>query len=235
MVLGSAPRELWLVYLASIAGTAAYGLVNMSLRLYLLQDLSLSREVAGGFLGAWALMISVSSFLAGCLSDAIGIRRTLIFSFALCAITRALSAVVQHPVLMPALALVPMALGIAMAIPVMVAALCRYTARWQRSLAFALLYVVPGRAVFIFRRTLRRHFLFRPDAELNELFLSRSSPAAMCRPAMQATSCRVSSLTENGGRRLIDLRSTARRSHEAVWSSCSRLLRCTCVGYGRLL
>jgi len=31
--------------------------------------------------------------------------------------------------------------------------------------------VVLGRAAFISRRTLRRHFLFRPDAELNGLVL----------------------------------------------------------------
>ena len=141
-VLGSAPRELWLVYFGKICETAAYGLVNASLMLYLINELGYSDEGAGGFVGIWATVISAFTFLVGSLSDAIGIRKTLIFSFALCAITRALAAVIGHPILTPVLALMPMTLGVAMTIPVMVAGARRYTGPRQRSIGFALLYVV---------------------------------------------------------------------------------------------
>ena len=141
-VLRSAPRELWLVFLAKIAETTAYALVNASLMLYLINELGYSDEGAGGFVGIWATVISAFVFLVGSLSDAIGIRKTLIFSFAVCAITRLLAAFIGHPILTPIFALMPMTLGVAMTIPVMVAATRRFTSPKQRSIGFALLYVV---------------------------------------------------------------------------------------------
>ena len=141
-VLKSAPRELWLIYLAKISETTAYALVNASLMLYLINELGYSDEGAGGFVGVWATVISAFVFLVGSLSDAIGIRKTLIFSFTLCVVTRVLAAVIGHPVLTPIVALMPMALGVAMTIPVMVAGARRYTSPRQRSIGFALLYVV---------------------------------------------------------------------------------------------
>lgn len=140
-VLGAAPRELWLVYFGKVCETTAYALVNASLMLYLINELGYSDEGAGGFVGVWATVIAAFTFLVGSLSDAIGIRKTLIFSFALCAVTRALTAFIGHPVLTPVLALMPMTLGVAMTIPVMVAGARRYTGPRQRSIGFAMLYV----------------------------------------------------------------------------------------------
>ncbi len=140
-VLKSAPRELWLVYFGKVAETCAYSLVNASLMLYLINELGYSDEGAGGLVGVWATIIALFTFLVGSLSDAIGIRKTLIFAFALCAITRLMMAVVGHPVLTPILGLMPMTLGVAMTIPVMVAAARRFTNSKQRSMGFALLYV----------------------------------------------------------------------------------------------
>ena len=141
-VLGSAPRELWLVFFGKITETTAYALVNASLMLYLINELGYSDEGAGGFVGIWATVMAAFTFLVGSLSDAIGIRKTLIFSFALCTVTRLLTAVIGHPVLTPILALMPMTLGVAMTIPVMVAGARRFTGPRQRSIGFALLYVV---------------------------------------------------------------------------------------------
>ncbi|RLB58837.1 MAG: hypothetical protein DRI90_16215 [Deltaproteobacteria bacterium] len=141
-VLLSAPRELWIVYFGKVMETAAYALFNAGLMLYLINDLRFSDEGAGFFVGLWAVMISFFTFLVGSLSDAIGIRKTLIFSFTLCAITRGLTAVLGDPILAPVLGLVPMSLGVAMTIPVMVAAARRFTNKRQRSMGFALLYVM---------------------------------------------------------------------------------------------
>ena len=122
--------------------TAAYGLFNMGLMLYLMNDLQFSDEGAGSFVGVWATIIALFTFLVGSLSDAVGIRRTLIFSFALCMVTRALTALIGDPFFAPLLGLIPMTLGVAMTIPVMVAATRRFTNQAQRSMAFSLLYVL---------------------------------------------------------------------------------------------
>jgi MFS family permease len=141
-VLKTAPRELWLVYLGKVMETAAYGLFNMGLMLHLINDLQFSDEGAGSFVGAWATVISLFVFLVGSLSDAIGIRKTLIIAFGLCVVTRALTAFISHPLWSPVFALMPMTFGVAMTIPVMVAAARRFSNKRQRSMAFALLYVM---------------------------------------------------------------------------------------------
>lgn len=141
-VLKTAPRELWLVFFGKVMETAAYGLFNMGLMLYLINDLHFSDEGAGSFVGLWATLISLFTFLVGSLSDAVGIRKTLIFSFALAALTRGLTGLIGHPWLAPALGLIPMTLAVAMTIPVMVAATRRFTNTRQRSMAFSLLYVL---------------------------------------------------------------------------------------------
>jgi len=141
-ILGKAPRELWLIYFAKICETAAYALVNAGLMLHLINDLGYSDQGAGGFVGVWATVISLFTFLVGSLSDAIGIRKTLIFSFALCVVTRVAVALIGDPLLTPIFGLMPMTLGVAMTIPVMVAGARRFTSPRQRSIGFSLLYVV---------------------------------------------------------------------------------------------
>ncbi len=141
-VLLTAPRELWLIYFGKVMETAAYGLFNMGLMLHLINDLQYTDAGAGGFVGLWATIIALFVFLVGSLSDAVGIRKTLIFAFTLCLITRVTASLVGHPVLSPILSFIPMTLGVAMTIPVIVAASRRFTNKSQRSIAFALLYVL---------------------------------------------------------------------------------------------
>jgi MFS family permease len=140
-VMAKAPRELWLIYLAKVFETTAYALVNYGLMLHLIEDLDFSRSGAGWFVGVFSLLFSFFTFLVGALSDAMGIRKTLVIALVVCTITRLLAALLGHPLLSPLLAFVPMTFGAALALPVMVAAARRYTSKKQQSIGFALLYV----------------------------------------------------------------------------------------------
>ena len=140
-VLRTAPRELWITYFGKVMETIAYALFNMGLMLHLINDLQFSDTGAGTFVGIWATAFSLATFLVGSLSDALGIRRTLIYAFGACVVFRVLSAVLDHPVLTPALGLMPLAFAAAMTLPVMVAATRRFTNKKQGSMAFAMLYV----------------------------------------------------------------------------------------------
>jgi len=140
-VLKSAPRELWVIYFSKVMEIAAYGLVSQGLMLYLITDLHYQDVWAGSFIAAWSIVLSAFTFLAGSLTDAIGIRKTFVYGFVICLITRALLAFMSHPILVPILALLPMAVGLALLVPVMVAAVRRYTNKKQRSIAFSLFYV----------------------------------------------------------------------------------------------
>ncbi len=141
-VLKSAPRELWIIYWCKVMEVAAYGLINMGIMLYLINDLQLGDEGAGSFVAFWAILISLFTVIAGSLSDAMGVRKTLMVAFLICVVTRILAAVIGDPILSPLLAFVPMAAGVGMTIPVMVAATRRYTTKAQSSMAFSLLYVL---------------------------------------------------------------------------------------------
>ncbi len=140
-VLSTAPRELWIIYFAKVMETTAYALVNYALMFHLINDLGFSDGGAGTFVGVFAALFSLCTFLVGGLTDAIGIRKTLLIALVVCLVTRLLAAVLGSPTLTPPLAFVPMAFGAAMALPVMVAAARRYTNTKQHSIGFALLYV----------------------------------------------------------------------------------------------
>lgn len=141
LVLRSAPRELWLTYYGKVMETVAYALCNMGLMLYLINDLRFSDQGAGTFVGIWATAFSLATFLVGSLSDAMGIRKTLIWSFGACVVFRVVSALSGSPTFTPIVGLMPMAFAAAMTLPVMVAATRRFTNKAQGSMGFALLYV----------------------------------------------------------------------------------------------
>jgi len=140
-VMAKAPRELWFIYTAKVFETTAYALVNFGLMLHLIEDLDFTRSAAGWFVGVFSLCFSFFVFLVGALSDAMGIRKTLLIALTVCTITRLLAAFLGHPILTPALAFIPMTFGAALSLPVMVAAARRYTNEKQQSVGFALLYV----------------------------------------------------------------------------------------------
>ncbi len=139
--LFTAPRELWIIYFLKVAEIAAYGLVSQGLMLYLITDLHYRDVSAGSFIAAWSIILSAFTFLAGSLTDAIGIRKAFIYGFVICLITRTILGLFSHPILVPLFGLLPMAVGLALLVPVMVAAIRRYTNTKQRSIAFSLFYV----------------------------------------------------------------------------------------------
>jgi len=139
--LKTAPRELWIIYFLKVAEIAAYGLVSQGLMLYLITDLHYRDVSAGSFIAAWSIILSAFTFLAGSLTDAIGIRKAFIYGFVICLVTRFILGVSAHPILVPILGLLPMAVGLALLVPVMVAAIRRFTNTKQRSIAFSLFYV----------------------------------------------------------------------------------------------
>jgi MFS family permease len=142
-VLRSAPRELWIIYLAYILENLAYKVGAASvLTLWLSSDLGFGDVQAGAMIATWSAIMTLVTVMIGSLTDALGVRRTFLLGFIICLFSRTVMALtVEKWVVLP-LGLYLQALGIALMVPVMIAAVKKYSNAAQRSVAFALYYAL---------------------------------------------------------------------------------------------
>ncbi len=140
-VLRSAPRELWVTYLLKVLEIFAYGLMQSTIVLWLSSDLGFSDANAGYTIALWSSLISFLTVLVGSFTDAVGIRRAFIMGFAVVLTSRAVMGLVGVQWIALAFGLMPLALGLALMVPVMTAAIRRFSSTPQRSIAFSLFYV----------------------------------------------------------------------------------------------
>ncbi len=158
------PRELWLIYLATFLEYLGIFSFLQTLPLWLSGDFGMSDKQAGWWAASFSTLVTLIVFLVGSLVDAAGVRRTLIVSFGLAALTRlAMSAAPSTNWAIAAL----LAFGFAYATtsPVLQTAVQRASTPRARSFAFSLWYVsfnISGAAVGPIIDGVRSQFLV-PD------------------------------------------------------------------------
>src|SRR5690606_19748296 len=142
-VLRSAPRELWIVYAAYILENLAYkvGAAGV-LVLWLSSDLGFGDVEAGGMLAGWSIMMTLIKVLVGSLTDALGIRRTFLLGFWVCLASRCVMTLTVNKWIVLPFGLYFQAVGLALMVPVMIAAVKIYTNAAQRSVAFSFYYAL---------------------------------------------------------------------------------------------
>jgi MFS family permease len=134
------PRELWLVYLATFFEYLGIFTFLQTLPLWLSSDFRFSDKQAGWWAATFSMLVSLFVFLVGSIADIAGVRRTLLVSFALAAITRlAMSLATTSTAAIAAL----LAFGFAYATtsPVLQTAVQRTSSKQTRAFAFSLWYV----------------------------------------------------------------------------------------------
>lgn len=141
-VMRGCPRELWIIYLTKVLEIIAYGLMSSTLVLWLSSDLGFSDTQAGDTIAIWSTVLTLVTVLVGSLVDSIGIKKSFLAGFILCLGSRAVMTVTGNPWLALVLGLLPLAVGLAMMVPVMNAALKLYSTAKQRTMAFALFYTL---------------------------------------------------------------------------------------------
>ncbi|MCG8556120.1 MAG: MFS transporter [Proteobacteria bacterium] len=141
-VMRGSPRELWIIYLTKILEIVAYGLMNTTLVLWLSSDLGFSDAEAGDTVAIWSTLMTLATVLVGSLVDSIGIKKSFLFGFWLCLLSRAMMTGTANVWMALVLGMLPMAVGHAMMVPVMNAALKIYSTVRQRTMAFALFYTM---------------------------------------------------------------------------------------------
>ncbi len=141
-VLKTAPRELWIIYLTKVFEIIAYGVMTSIFVLFLSSDIGLSDQSAGIYIAVWSSIVTVTTILVGPLTDSIGVKKTLFFGFLFCVLSRFLVAFNTEIFSLSILGFIPLALGHAMMIPVMTAAMKQYSSPEQRPMAFSLYYTL---------------------------------------------------------------------------------------------
>ncbi len=138
-----APRELWIIYGAYILENLAYKCGAASvLTLWLSYDLGFTDVKAGTWIAIWSAIMTLLTVLVGSLTDAMGIRRTFLLGFVFCLIARCVMVVTVNPWLVLPFGLYLQAVGLALMVPVMIAAVKKYSNAAQRSVAFSLYYAL---------------------------------------------------------------------------------------------
>lgn len=140
--LKGAPREMGLTFCLKFFSVTAYKVLNVTLVFWLAGDFGYSKEAALGLIVAWSIVMSVMTILAGSITDALGLRRTLIIGVTLSILTRLVMILTTNKAVALSCGLFPLAVGEALCTPVLVAALRRFSSPSQRSVAFSVFYAI---------------------------------------------------------------------------------------------
>lgn len=134
------PKDIWIIYLATLLEYLGIFSFLQTLPLWLSGDHGMSDKQAGWWASTFSMMVTLFMFFVGGLADTFGVRRMLIVSFALAAVTRlGMSAAGTQPMAIAAL----LAFGFAYATtsPVLQTAVQRASTKRTRAFAFSLWYV----------------------------------------------------------------------------------------------
>jgi MFS family permease len=142
MNLRDTPTALWMVFSLKLFTVIAYKLVTVVLVSFLMKDCGISDANAQWIFGIWGMFMSIATLLAGSLTDALGLRRTLLTGIVLCLLTRLVLLCSGNSAVVLLLGLIPLAVGEALCTPVLVAATRKYTNASQRSVAFSVFYAI---------------------------------------------------------------------------------------------
>ena len=136
--LGDSPRELFLVLLGKFIEYSAFAACMLSFVLFLNFDVGLTDVGAGSYVGLWMVLISALMVLVGAVCDVVGIKRTLLIGVVALLIGRFSLVFIDDVWLVSVMGFVPLALGVAIAGPVLLVAVKRFTTEVGATLAFGL-------------------------------------------------------------------------------------------------
>lgn len=140
--LKDAPAGLWVTFGLKLLSVTGYKIMMVVMVSYLMKDCGMSdADAQFGYL-LLGLMMSGSTLLAGSITDAIGLRRTLAIGVTLAVLARVIMISVSNPWLALTAGLVPVAVGEALCTPVLVAATRKFSTAEQRSVAFSVFYAL---------------------------------------------------------------------------------------------
>ncbi|MBL9183942.1 MAG: MFS transporter [Verrucomicrobiaceae bacterium] len=142
MKLADAPRGLWVTLGLKMVIVTAYKLLTIALTTWAMKDLGLGSSQAQWVFSAWGMCFTLATLVSGSLTDAIGMRRTLLLGVSLAVVCRLVMFASTNAWVALACGMVPAAIAEAFCTPVLVAATRKFTAPEQRSVAFSIFYAI---------------------------------------------------------------------------------------------
>jgi MFS family permease len=141
-VLRGASRELWLIFLIKFLSITAYSITNKTFVLWLSSDFGYGDVSAQATITVWAVAMTGMTIMIGALADAIGLRKSFLLGVYICIFARAAMVLGNVKWLALGFGLFPLAIGEALAGPILVGATRRYSTTAQRSISFSILYMM---------------------------------------------------------------------------------------------
>lgn len=138
--LARSPRELWLIYAATFFEYLGVFSFLQTLKFWLSSDHGMGDQRAGVWAAGFSTLLTAFVFVVGPLSDAVGVRRMLIISFALAAVTR-LGMSLATDTTSALVALLLFGFAYATTSPVLQTAVQKASTKRSRAFAFSLWYV----------------------------------------------------------------------------------------------
>lgn len=140
--LRGAPSGLWVTFGLKLLSVTGYKITMVVMVSYLMKDCGMSDSNAQLGYMLLGIMMSCCTLLAGSITDAIGLRRTLAIGVTIAVLARVIMISVSQPWLALIAGLIPVAVGEALCTPVLVAATRKFTTPEQRSVAFSVFYAL---------------------------------------------------------------------------------------------
>ena len=160
-LVGPGSRDLWLIYLATFLEYLGIFSFLQTIPLWLSGDFGLGDKAAGGWASFFSLIATLLSFFAGALADSFGVRRFLVVSFALAAVTRLGMSLADGPATAIAW-MMAFAFAYALTSPALQVAVNMASKPHTRAFAFSLWYVsfnLAGAVIGVPIDWIRRQFL----------------------------------------------------------------------------
>ncbi len=155
------PRELWLIYLATFFEYMGIFSFLPTLPLWLSNDFGMSDRQAGWWASLFSVLITAFLFVVGVFVESIGVRRALLISFMLAAVTRLGMSLATSPLLAIA-ALIGFSFAYGSISPALQVAVGQAATKRTRAFAYSLWYVsfnLAGAAVGPIIDSVRAYFV----------------------------------------------------------------------------
>ena len=148
-LLRRSPRELWLVYVLKILDSYGYFALSEVFTTLLTSEFGVSDVRAGAYYGAWGTAIVLYGVLTGFLVDYLGVRTSLVCSYALQTLSRLVIAFTRDRASLFATVFLLHPLASAWGAPVMTIAIKRLTSATDRTVSFGIFYAMMNVAALL--------------------------------------------------------------------------------------
>ena len=148
-LLNTAPRELWLVYVLKALDSYGYFALSEVFTMLLSNEFGLSDVRAGAYYGLWGMAITLYGVLTGTLIDAMGVRASLVASYALQTVSRIVLVGTRSTPLALSMIFFVQPLASSWGAPVLTIAIKRLVRDADRTVSFGLFYAMMNVAALL--------------------------------------------------------------------------------------